>query len=217
MRPSLKTLLLFLFLCSGATALVYEVVWSKFLSQMLGSTVYAQTVVLAVFMGGLALGNRLAGKWADAVERPVKIYGILEIGIGIYGCIFLKLYTLADAAFVALGARVLEHGWLLLALKALFSVALLLLPTVLMGCTLPLLAAWLKRHFQEAGRQSGLFYAINSIGAVIGSGLAGFYLVQNWGLAGTLLLVGTVNLLVGAAAFLMDRGDLPATAREAGS
>src|SRR6516164_232508 len=74
--------ILALFFGSGATALVYEVVWSKFLSQMFGSTIYAQTVVLAVFMGGLALGNRIFGGWADGLRRPVKAYGMLEILIG---------------------------------------------------------------------------------------------------------------------------------------
>src|SRR5437867_237253 len=200
-------LVLGLFFCSGATALVYEVVWSKFLSQMLGSTVYAQTVVLAVFMGGLALGNRFAGRSADGLEQPVRIYGILEIGIGLYGALFSTLYSVADRAFVALGSSMVEHGWLLLGLKALFSTLLLLFPTVLMGCTLPLLAAWLKKHYQEAGQQSALFYGINSLGAVLGAGLAGFYLVENWGLTGTLLLAATANILVGTIAFLLDRGE----------
>src|SRR5205814_10046256 len=143
-------------------------------------------VVLAVFMGGLALGNRLAGRRADSLSSPVRIYGILEMGIGVYGCVFFQLYTFADRAFMVMGSPLVEHGWLLLALKGFFSVVLLLLPTVLMGCTLPLLAAWLKGHSEDAGRHSSLFYAINSIGAVIGAGLAGFYLVAGWGLGGSL-------------------------------
>src|SRR2546430_4190611 len=73
-----------LFFCSGATALVYEVVWSKYLTQMLGSTVQAQTVVLAVFMGGLALGNRLFGRRSDAATRPLALYGYIEIALGLY-------------------------------------------------------------------------------------------------------------------------------------
>ena len=81
-------LVLTLFFCSGMTALVYEVVWSKFLSQMLGSTIYAQTVVLAAFMGGLALGNRLFGAWADQWRRPVRAYGCLEIAIAVYALFF---------------------------------------------------------------------------------------------------------------------------------
>src|SRR5256714_8684164 len=80
-----------LFFCSGATALVYEVVWSKFLSQMFGSTIYAQTVVLAAFMGGLALGNRFFGRWADGLAQPVRAYGYLEIAIGLYAFFFPTL------------------------------------------------------------------------------------------------------------------------------
>src|SRR6185295_10608754 len=81
-------IVLALFFCSGATALVYEVVWSKFLSQMFGSTIYAQTAVLAAFMGGLALGNKLFGRWADRSLRPVRAYGLLEVAIGIYAFLF---------------------------------------------------------------------------------------------------------------------------------
>ena len=72
----------FLFFCSGATALVYEVVWSKYLTLMFGSTVQAQTVVLAVFMGGLALGNRLFGARADTSQQPLAIYGYINLSLG---------------------------------------------------------------------------------------------------------------------------------------
>src|SRR5215471_18412410 len=93
-------IVLALFFFSGATALVYEVVWSKFLSQMFGSTVYAQTVVLAAFMGGLALGNRLLGKWADGLKRPVQVYGFLEAAIGLYALFFAHIDRLVDWVFV---------------------------------------------------------------------------------------------------------------------
>src|SRR5438552_8834629 len=143
-----------LFFCSGATGLVYEVVWSKYLAQMFGSTIQAQTIVLAVFMGGLALGNRLFGSRSDALRQPLPVYGILELAIGLYAFFFSSLYTLADGAFVILGSRILEHrGWLL-ALKAALSAGLLLVSTALMGGTLPLLAAWLQKNADDAGRQS---------------------------------------------------------------
>src|SRR3989442_9963747 len=93
-----------LFFCSGGTALIYEVVWSKYLSQMLGSTVQAQTVVLAVFMGGLALGNRLFGARADRSAAPLALYGYLEAGIGLYAFFFNWFYTAADAAFIGLAS-----------------------------------------------------------------------------------------------------------------
>src|SRR5476651_2593051 len=96
-------LMLILFFCSGGTALVYEVVWSKFLSQIFGSTIYAQTVVLAAFMGGLALGNRIFGRWADRLKQPVRAYGYLEIVIGIYAFFFPTFDLLADRIFVGVG------------------------------------------------------------------------------------------------------------------
>src|SRR5687767_10106238 len=130
---------LLLFFGSGATALVYEVIWSKYLSQMFGSTIQAQTVVLAVFMGGLALGNKIFGRKADGYRTPVRVYGILEVAIGLYAFFFPNIYSFADAIFVGLGTRLFNQPALLLCLKAALSVSLLLGPTFLMGGTLPLL------------------------------------------------------------------------------
>src|SRR3954447_18790156 len=91
---------LLLFFCSGATALIYEVIWSKFLAQMFGSTIYAQTVVLAVFMGGLALGNKFFGLKADLLKQPVRAYGFVEVGIGLFAFFFTAFYGVVDRVFV---------------------------------------------------------------------------------------------------------------------
>ena len=114
-------LVLGLFFCSGVTALVYEVIWSKYLSQMFGSTIYAQTVVLAAFMGGLAIGNRVFGSWAGRVQQPVRAYGWLEITIGIYAFSFPTFDRLADRVFVTVGTGIAQHTGLLLALKGTLS------------------------------------------------------------------------------------------------
>jgi spermidine synthase len=198
-------IILALFFCSGATALVYEVVWSKFLSQMFGSTVYAQTAVLATFMGGLALGNKVFGRWADGLAHPVRAYGWLELGIGIYAILFPLLDRLVDRVFVAVGSGLIEHpGWLLV-LKGTLSALLLITPTVLMGGTLPLMAAWLqKSDSDDAGRRSARFYSVNSLGAVTGSALAGFFLVQTFGMITTLWVAALVNALVGLIAILIS-------------
>jgi predicted membrane-bound spermidine synthase len=193
-------LMLMLFFGSGATALVYEVVWSKFLSQMFGSTIYAQTVVLAAFMGGLALGNKLLGRWADKLAQPLRTYGYLEIAIGVYAFLFPTLEALAGKIFVSIGSGILDQTLLLLGLKAVLSAALLLGPTILMGGTLPLVAAWLQKFSADAGRRSAMFYAINSLGAVTGAGVAGFWLVQNLGLISTLQITGLANVIIGATA-----------------
>ena len=198
-----------LFFCSGATALVYEVLWSKFLAQMFGSTIYAQTVVLAAFMAGLAIGNRLFGRWADRLRQPVRAYGYLEMAIGLYAFFFPTLDQLADRVFIALGTGIAERTGLLLALKAGLSAALLLGPTILMGGTLPLLAAWLQKSTADPGRRSARFYSINSLGAVAGSALAGFWLVQNLGMIAALQMTALVNVIVGSVAILLGRGDVP--------
>jgi spermidine synthase len=198
-------MILALFFFSGATALVYEVVWSKFLSQMLGSTIYAQTIVLAAFMGGLALGNAIFGRRSDRMIQPVRTYGILEIIIGIYALLFPLLDRAADHVFVSLGTPIAEHSGLLLVLKAVLSVALLLGPTILMGGTLPLLAAWLQKSSDDAGRRSARFYSVNSLGAVAGAACAGFWLVQSFGMVRTLQITALVNVIVGLSAIILSR------------
>ena len=198
-------MILFLFFCSGATALIYEVVWSKYLTLMFGSTVRAQTMVLAVYMGGLALGNRLVGRKADAARQPLALYGYLEIFVGLYGFLFFAVYGGADWLFIKLGASVVGRPGILLLLKAVLSVAMLLLPTVLMGGTLPLLAAWLERNTADAGRASARFYAVNSLGAVAGAWLAGFLLIRQLGMVASLQAAATVNVLVGLAAAWLGR------------
>ncbi len=198
-------MVLLLFFCSGATALIYEVVWSKYLALMFGSTVQAQTVVLAVFMGGLALGNRLFGRRADALKQPLAAYGYVEMAIGLYAFFFSSIDAFADSFYVALGSKIFEQSLVLLAFKGLLSVLLLLGPTMLMGGTLPLIAAWLQKQNPEAGRWSARFYSVNSLGAVAGACLAGFFLVEWVGLVSTLQLTALINLLIGGAAVMVSR------------
>jgi spermidine synthase len=197
--------ILLLFFCSGATALVYEIIWSKYLALLLGSTIQAQSVVLAVFMGGLALGNKLFSRHADRVRQPLVIYGRLEIAIGIYAFLFSFFYRVADSIFISVGSNLLEKSGLLLVLKGVLSAALLLGPTILMGGTFPILAAWLQKNTPEAGRRSARLYAINSFGAVCGAGLAGFWLVEWLGLRRTMDISALVNVIVGVAAIVIGR------------
>jgi predicted membrane-bound spermidine synthase len=197
--------ILLLFFFSGVTALIYEVIWSNYLTLLFGSTIQAQTVVLAVFMGGLALGNKLFGRFADQTRRPLVIYGCLEMVIGVYAFFFSFIYKLASGVFVPAGSKLLEHsGWLML-LNGLVSVLLLLGPTILMGGTLPILAAWLQKSTADAGRRTARFYSTNTLGAVCGAWLAGFLLVEWLGLRRTTETTAIVNLLVGFIAIGIGR------------
>ncbi|MBC8002312.1 MAG: fused MFS/spermidine synthase, partial [Opitutaceae bacterium] len=210
----IRALVPFLFFCSGATALVYEVIWSRYLGLMFGSTIQAQTIVLAVFMGGLALGNRVFGKRSDLFHQPLAAYGYVEILIGLYAFFFHNFFGLADRLFVKAGAGLLDHGTALLVLKSFLAVGLLLAPTLLMGGTLPLLATWLQRSGSEAGRLSAAFYAINSLGAVAGSFLGGFVLVRELGLLSAVQATALLNVLIGVTAIGISRRQGDSRAQE---
>ena len=197
--------ILLLFFFSGVTALIYEVIWSDYLTLIFGSTIQAQTVVLAVFMGGLALGNKLFGRHADHAQKPLAIYGGIEIVIGLYAFFFSFLYKLANDIFIPAGTKLLDHHVWLLCLNGLLSALLLLGPTILMGGTLPVLAAWLQRSAVDSGRRAARFYSINTLGAVCGAWLAGFLLVEWLGLRRTTEAAACVNLLVGFIAVSLAR------------
>jgi spermidine synthase len=156
-------------------------------------------------MGGLALGNRLFGSRADNLRRPVLAYGVLEIIIGLYALLFPGLDKGADALFVTLGSPLIEKPVILLIVKGLLAACLLLGPTILMGGTLPLLAAWLQRTSNDAGRNSARFYSTNSLGAVAGSAIAGFFLVQRFGMISTLQITAAANILIGSIAVWLGR------------
>src|SRR5579885_1161677 len=203
-------MIILLFFLSGGTALVYEVIWSKYLSLLFGSTVQAQTVVLAVFMGGLALGSRWFSGWADRARRPLAVYGGLEIAVGFYAWLFPLFERVAEIVFTSFGSALLSHAGWLLVLKGVISVGLLAVPTLLMGGTLPVLAAWLQQSTAEGGRWSARFYSVNSLGAVVGAGAAGFWLIPRHGLPFTLNVAALVNGLIGVAVVALAVGRRPA-------
>lgn len=211
-------MILILFFGSGATALVYEVIWSKYLALLFGSTIQAQTVVLAVFMGGLALGNKVFSRHADRARHPLVMYGCIELAIGLYAFLFYFLYRGADSAFASLGSPLLDRPGSLLLLKSVLSTMLLLGPTILMGGTLPILAAWLQKNTADAGRRSARLYSINCLGAVCGAGLTGFWLVPWLGLRKTMDFSACVNMIIGLTAIVMGRmqpAEKPAPSRSA--
>ena len=202
-----------LFLCSGATALIYEVIWSKYLGQMLGSTINAQTVVLAVFMGGLAVGNNLFGRKAAATRDPLALYATLELLIGLYGFFFPTLFDAADSLFIRMGQGMVEDPARMLLIKTGVSVGLLAVPTILMGGTLPLLANWLQRNSADYARASARFYSLNSLGAVFGAAAAGFVIVRDLGMVAGLQATGLLNALIWIVALSLARMGSPQRSR----
>lgn len=194
-----------LFFVSGLTGLVYEVIWAKYLSLLLGSTAHAQMGVLAVFMGGLAVGAALWGGVADRSPRALWIYGWLELGIA------------ATAAAFALGFDFLSRiYWHLLsyfpppsagsrAIQAALCIAAMGVPTVCMGGTLPVLARAFGLRRSGFGRGVAILYTLNSGGAALGAALAGLVLVPRWGFDRPFLAAALTNGVIGLLAIGLGR------------
>lgn len=205
MRALRRLLLPLLFLFSGASGLVFEVVWLRMLIRAFGVTVYAVSTVLAVFMGGLAIGSYLAGKRLGRRPNLLADYGTVELFIGATAMASTGLISLFPALVRAIGPFVGE-GVLMTAVRLLASSLVLLPPTILMGATLPILAGWVARERERTGRDVGLLYALNTLGAVLGTGLTGFVLLMILGELRTVLAAACTNVLVGILARVLARG-----------
>ena len=196
-------------LLSGTAALVYQVLWTRELALLVGHTVAAVSTVLATFMAGLALGSALAARCVGRLDAGAlaRVYAMLELGIAASA---LALPLLVRAGLPPLAALYGSGGAPPLALESArlgLSAALLLVPTMLMGMTLPLLAALAGAGPEGAGRVAGTLYAANTLGAVAGSLACAFLLLPRLGIARSTLLAAVLNL--GAAAIVSSKGAPP--------
>ncbi len=196
--------LLPLFFVSGATALVYQTLWARELHLVFGTSTFAISTVLAAFMCGLAIGGAWVGRIADRTLRPLRFYGILEIGIGLYALVFPQLVELVSPVYISVWQS-MQPGPVLYGLIQFVMVgSILILPTALMGGTLPLLARFATARLGSAGDQVGTLYAVNTAGAVFGTWLCGFILLPYLGKWDTTIIASVANLLLGFAAVGLD-------------
>lgn len=200
----IKSLLFVAFFLSGCSGLIYQTVWVRMLTRYLGATTYATATVLVVFMAGLALGSYLSGRLADRVRKHLVVYSLLELAIGILG-LLASFFVIEGVG----GFYVTVHEWVgdapatLLAARVVFVLACMLLPTVFMGATLPLMVAYITRLGQHFQASLGWLYAINTYGAVFGVLITGFVLLGQIGEQGTLLVAGGLNACAALLAMLM--------------
>ena len=191
-----------LFFLSGALALAYQVVWTRYLTLLLGASTPVVSIVIGVFMAGLALGARLIGGLADRHRAPMKLYGLLEAGIGAYALALPAVIHGVTPAYLHL-ARALGEEPVLLALLRIGTGFLLLGPaTVLMGGTLPALLKVVARDPSRLGRDLGVLYAANLLGAVCGTLSSAFLWIALLGMKGTVALAALGNLVVALFAYL---------------
>ncbi|MDH3902138.1 MAG: fused MFS/spermidine synthase, partial [Xanthomonadales bacterium] len=182
------------FFLSGLAGLIYEVVWARQLSLFLGITSYAHTAVITAYMAGLAAGSLYFGRRADRQAQPLKIYAWLEIGVGVYAAITPWLFAFLQTAYVNV-TEVSQIGQMSGYLVR-FVVALLalLVPTFLMGGTLPLLVRGVVTKLPGLGKVTGRLYGINTLGAMLGTLLAGYLLLPEIGVKATIFVGVSINL-----------------------
>jgi spermidine synthase len=198
-------LLLAIFLLSGASGLVYQVVWSRELTLVFGSTTQGVATVLAAFMGGLALGSYIASRLGDRLARPLRAYGFLELGIAAASLSVLALMPALNFAYRAIYPFVhLSLPGLTLVRFAL-AAAFLLPATTLMGATLPILSAYFERRGGIEGQGASTLYAVNTVGAVLGAAGAGFWLLPAAGMRDTTILAAIGNVAAAAGAYAISR------------
>ena len=192
---------LFFFL-SGLTALVYETTFVRQLQLVFGSTLSAVSVVIAVFFGGLAIGAALIGPRADRYE-PLRLYGILEIGTGLWAVIAVIIIPIIRYVYASLNANLQIATGIQTFLQVSLSILILLPATILMGATLPALSRGLTRSINHRFRRISTLYGINTIGATTGTLLCGFLLLEHLGYLKTILAAMLINLVIGFSAIVL--------------
>jgi spermidine synthase len=193
------------FVVSGATSLILQVAWSKELSYILGSTLYGSATVVAAFMAGLGIGSAVAARFAERLTRPVRAYAFIQFGIAACGAISIPVFRATEPVFRFLFQTFApgEAGFLLARFLVVFF--LILVPVTLMGMTLPIIAGAYARRKEKYGFEAGLIYGVNTLGAMFGTWLAGFFMLPVFGLWMTCVIAGLSDAVVGILALWVDR------------
>ena len=197
------------FVLSGVAGLLYQTIWSRQYSLVLGTSEAAVSVVLAVYMLGLALGAALIPRWMHGPgARPLRLFALLELGIAVCALAIPPLLALVGEWYVAVAGGLPDPPSAVGALPRLYfalACVLLLVPTMLMGATLPVLAGFAVRSAADTGPRIAGLYAANTLGAAAGALAGGWWLVPDYGLRISTAVAMTLNLLVTAGAFAISR------------
>ena len=212
-------LLLILFFGSGACALIYQVMWLRLLSLVFGVTVYAASTVLAGFMAGLGLGSFLAGRVATRITRPLAAFGIAEILVGVTAFVTPSALNWLTELWVSLHDSLPTSVAAITVIRFLVALLVLIVPTSLMGATLPLVVKSALAREHRIGGNIGLLYAVNTTGAIAGALIAGFYFIAEIGVARSFQIAAAANIAIGliaiAASYLVSSAPAPAPGTKA--
>ncbi len=201
---------------SGMCALVYQTAWLRDLRLVFGGATPAAAAALAIFMGGLGIGSAVLGRRAEAAPDPLRLYGLIELGVGASALLTPFLLVAVRALYVATGgisALGLVPATLL---QLVLSAVVLGVPCALMGGSLPAAFKWAETERADRDAQRGdlgVLYGVNTLGAVAGVMLSTFWILEAWGIRTTVWAAAVINLAVGAAAWWASRGGEGASGR----
>ena len=198
-------ILFLVFFLSGACALAYQIIWIRLLGLVFGGTVISMSVVVAAFMGGLALGSRIIGKYAAQIGNRVRFYGILELILGAIGLLVFWLISYLSNFIYSLPFDIHADTLTGILIRLIISFAILIIPTFIMGGTLPVLIRGITCEKKKIIVNTSLLYAFNTLGAMTGSLLVGFFLIRFLGMTLTNLLAVSVNIMMGVVALFVSR------------
>ncbi|HET6265402.1 MAG TPA: fused MFS/spermidine synthase, partial [Usitatibacter sp.] len=207
-----KVELLFLvFFVSGFSGLIYESVWSHYVKLFLGHASYAQTLVLVVFIGGLALGAWLVSRIAERLRNPLRLYALVELVTGLLGLLFHGIFNVAiDWAYATLLPAACDPATSFCAAQWGLSALLLAPQSILLGATFPLVSsAVLRLANDQPGHDIATLYFLNSLGAVLGVLASAFVLIPTVGLPGALQTAGLANIALAIAAYFLSKNPPP--------
>lgn len=205
-RPQLRASLYAIFAVSGFAGLIYESIWTHYLKLFLGHAAYAQTLVLAIFMGGMALGAWLAAERSRGVRRPLVAYAAIEAVLGVFALAFDPLFRALQGWFFESAVPQLGAPVAVEALKWSLAALVILPQSILLGTTFPLMSAGIIRIAPEMpGRVLSWLYFSNSAGAAVGVLASGFVLIAAVGLPGAIMTAGLLNFLLVLGVWLLLR------------
>jgi len=200
---NLRGFMLLCFFFAGMASLMDQVLWMRQLGLIFGTTTEAVSTVLAVFMAGLALGSYLFGRMADKTKNPIRLYAMLQMGIGVYVMLTPLIFMGLNSVQVSIYGSLAVGSAEVTVLRVLLSFLVLIVPTTLMGGTLPVIARHFVRRQDELGGGVGNLYFINTLGAVLGAFLAGFFLIPYIGVLASTLLAASIDFAIGVGFYLL--------------
>jgi spermidine synthase len=204
-----RSILYLVLFCSGLSALVYQIVWIRKFGLVFGVHVFSMTTVLTAFMAGLALGSLYFGRLVDRRSNPLRLFLFLELGIGVFAALFPLTFNVLSDLYGNIAVKLTLHQYLLQLVRFALAFIYLLIPTTLMGGTMPVIIRIFVDNLGEVGGKVSRLYAMNNLGAVVGGFLAGFITIRAIGLYPSAYLAAAINAINVFLVFLIARRNKP--------